>query len=300
MKVPAEAWEDVISVYVIRGREFEAQALVPALYVAATPIGNLGDITIRALEALAACDLIACEDTRVTAKLLRHYGIRNKTVTYNEHNADVSGPELIRKIKAGLSVVLVSDAGTPLVSDPGQRLVESARKQGIGIIPLPGPSAPLTALVSSGLPAASWTFAGFLPNRREARKRALERCRAAADTAVFFESPNRLISTLEDLGSVLGCSRRISVARELTKMHEEIVTGSVDEVLKHFSDGNIRGEIVLMIAPAQEQAAMDTDQILRELMTRMPVSRAAAEAAELTGLSKRELYRKALSLRDGE
>ena len=272
--------------------------LEPGLYVAATPIGNLRDVTIRVLEALAGCDLIACEDTRVTAKLLRHYGIRKKTVSYNEHNANVSGPKLIEEIKAGKSVVLVSDAGMPLVSDPGFRLVADARKSEIPVVPLPGASAPLAALVASGLDCETWTFAGFLPGKQGARMARMRSLAAIPSTLVFFESPNRLKKTLADMVEVFGGDRTGCVARELTKLHEDIRTAPLAELLEGYRDQNIKGEIVILVSPSDSSGNLDAKSVLEELLQSMSVSQAAAEAAELTGKPKRELYQQALAMKE--
>jgi len=287
----------VISQYVVKGTVFKASRVDPGLYVAATPIGNLGDVTLRVLEALAACDLVACEDTRVTAKLLRHYGIAAKTVSYNEHNANVSGPKLIEEIKGGKAVVLVSDAGTPIVSDPGFRLVAQAIENNLPVIPLPGPCAPLTALVACGLPSDTWTFAGFLPSKKGARLARLEALSNLPSTLVFFESPNRLSKSLDDMIEVFGATRKGAVARELTKLHEEITTRSLGELADKYHSTEARGEIVILIAPPDTQQVHDVDALLRELLQTMTVSKAAAEAAELTGSPKRDLYQKALALK---
>ena len=180
------------SSYQIHNQEFTARHVEPGLYIAATPIGNLGDVTVRVLETLAGCDLIACEDTRVTAKLLRHYGISTKTISYHEHNANVAGPKLIENLKADKSIALVSDAGTPLVSDPGFRLVEAVRAEGLSVWPLPGSTAPVAALVASGLPAETWLFGGFLPTKQAARRARLDELKNVPATLMFFESPNRV------------------------------------------------------------------------------------------------------------
>jgi len=291
-----------ISGFQIKTVTFEARALEPGLYIAATPIGNLGDITLRVLEALAGADLIACEDTRVTAKLLRHYGIETKTVSYHEHNAQTSGPRLVEKLKAGKSIVQVSDAGTPLVSDPGIRLIDLAREAGIPVWPLPGATAPVTALVASALPADTWTFAGFLPTKQGARKSRLESLSTVTSTLIFFESPNRVARTLADMVDVFGRDRAACVARELTKLHEQTYHGGLAELAEKFSEKNVKGEIVIIVAPPEAQVAKDTETLLLELMETMPVSKAATEAALLTGTSKRDLYQQALALKgkDGE
>ena len=289
-----------MSGYIIKGHEFNSSKIDHGLYIAATPIGNLSDVTLRVLDTLAGCDLIACEDTRVTGKLLHHFGIKTKKVSYHEHNSHVTGPKLIEKIKGGQSIVLVSDAGTPLVSDPGLKLVEACRSEGLNVIPLPGASAPIAALVASGLPASSWTFAGFLPAKQVARKAILETRIAAYDTLIYFESPNRLSKTLDDMQEVFGPDRLACVAREITKLHEEVITDTLSNLIAHFSPDNVKGEIVILISPAKKDDNPDSDKLLIELLETLSVSKAAAEAAELTGLSKRDLYQRALQLKDAE
>lgn len=278
--------------------QFDARSIEPGLYIAATPIGNLGDVTIRVLEALAGCDLIACEDTRVTGKLLRHFGIMTKTISYHEHNAENSGARILEDLKSGKSVVQVSDAGTPLVSDPGSRLIDLAHEANIPVWPLPGATAPVTALVASGLPSETWTFAGFLPTKQGARKTRLEMLSTIPSTLIFFESPNRIDKTLNDMVEVFGAERNACIARELTKLHEQIYRGSLEELAKQFNQTPVKGEIVIVIAPPQAQEIQDTESLLLELMQSMSVSKAAAEAAVLTGGSKRDLYQQALTLKE--
>lgn len=258
----------------------------------------MGDITLRVLETLAGCDLIACEDTRVTGKLLRHYGITTKTISYHEHNADAAGPRIIDDLKSGKSVVQVSDAGTPLVSDPGFRLIDLAHEAGISVWPLPGSTAPVTALVASGLPSETWTFAGFLPTKQGARKARLEALNAVPSTLIFFESPNRIHKSLHDMCDVFGKTREACVARELTKLHEEIKRGTLSELEEFYSNQKTKGEIVILIAPPAEKQIKDTETLLLELMQNMSVSKAATEAAHLTGKSKRDLYQQALTLKE--
>ncbi len=253
---------------------------------------------MRVLETLAGCDLIACEDTRVTGKLLRHFGISTKTISYHEHNAENAGSRIIEDLKAGKSVVQVSDAGTPLVSDPGFRLLDLALEAGISVWPLPGATAPITALVASGLPNEVWTFAGFLPTKQGARKTKLEGLSAIPSTLIFFESPNRLDKSLRDMAEVFGRERKACVARELTKMHEEVIRANLGELAKQYEGKSVKGEIVIVVAPPAEQQIQDTETLLLELMQNMSVSRAATEAAVLTGNSKRDLYQQALALKE--
>jgi 16S rRNA (cytidine1402-2'-O)-methyltransferase len=291
--------------FVIAQAEIAARPLAPALYLVATPIGNLADVTLRALETLAAADVLACEDTRVTRVLLDRYGIRQRPVPYHEHNADEAGPRLVAALAEGRSVALVSDAGTPLVSDPGYRLVGRALAAGIKVVPIPGASAVLAALTASGLPSDAFLFAGFLPTKAGARRSRLEELRSAPATLIFFESPHRLAETLGAMAETFGGARPAVVARELTKAFEEIRRDSLDTLSGHYSAAAApKGEIVICVAPAQQEAAepADIDRLLLSLAGEMPASKAAAEAARMTGLGKPELYRRLLDLkgaRDG-
>lgn len=237
----------------------------PALYLVGTPIGNLEDITLRALRILKEVDLIACEDTRQTAKLLNHYGIETRTISYHEHNELTRSAELIMHLNQGKSIALVSDAGTPSVSDPGYRLVQLAIRHKLPVIPIPGPSAFLSALVASGLPAEAFVFRGFLPAKITQRRKLLEEIKQSPWTQLFYEAPHRLLGTLEEIAEVLGPQRRVVVAREVTKVYEEFVRGAAAEVLATFQRRQeIRGEITLLIgreeAPALRGAANDAAQ----------------------------------------
>ena len=281
-----------------------ARPLEPALYLVATPIGNLGDITLRALETLAGADVLACEDTRVTRVLLDRYGIQNRPSAYHEHNADEVGPRLLQALEAGKSVALVSDAGTPLVSDPGYRLAQSAIEAGYRVVPIPGASAPLAALVGSGLPNDAFLFAGFLPTKDKARRDRLAEFAAAPATLMFFESPHRIGAALVAAADVLGGDRLASVCRELTKTYEEFRRGTLAELAAHYAEvDNVKGEIVLVIGPPPERPVeqADVDAILRDLSKTLPTAKAAAEAARLTGLPRKELYQRLLDMksRDG-
>ncbi len=286
--------------YMIGPNEYSAAKPVAGLYVVSTPIGNLGDMTIRALEILAGADIVACEDTRVTAKLLNRYAISAKRKAYHEHNADHEGPLLLQAIAEGKVVALASDAGTPLISDPGQRLVAEAKKQGLPVFPIPGASAPIAALTASGLPTDCFTFAGFLPSKKGQRITTLQSFRGQsglqAGTLMFFESPSRLTNALEDMIEVFGENREACICRELTKMHEEARRGSLAELLEHYSEHPPKGEIVIVLAPETQGEAPDADTVLAELLETMSVSRAASEAAKLTGLTKRDLYSRALEI----
>ncbi|WP_051158665.1 16S rRNA (cytidine(1402)-2'-O)-methyltransferase [Rhizobium grahamii] len=280
-----------------------ARPLEPALYLVATPIGNLGDITLRALETLAGADVLACEDTRVTRVLLDRFGIQNRPYAYHEHNADEAGPRLLQALEAGKSVALVSDAGTPLVSDPGYRLAQSAIEMGYRVVPIPGASAPLAALVGSGLPNDAFLFAGFLPTKDKARRDRLAEFEAVPATLMFFESPHRIAATLTAAADVLGGDRAASVCRELTKTYEEFRRGTLAELAARYADvDNVKGEIVLVIGPPPERAveAADVDAILADLAKTLPTSKAAAEASKLTGVSKKELYQRLLDMKGGD
>ncbi|HCL67275.1 MAG TPA: 16S rRNA (cytidine(1402)-2'-O)-methyltransferase [Rhizobium sp.] len=280
-----------------------ARPLEPALYLVATPIGNLGDITLRALETLAGADVLACEDTRVTRVLLDRYGIQNRPYAYHEHNADEAGPKLIAALDAGKSVALVSDAGTPLVSDPGYRLGQLAIETGHRVVPIPGPSAPLAALVGSGLPNDAFFFAGFLPTKDKARRDRLEELHTVPATLLFFESPHRIGATLAAAAEVLGPARAASVCRELTKTFEEFRRGTLGELAQYYAgDRVVKGEIVLVIGPpaapeAPEQG--EVDALLSQLAATLPAAKAATEAARQTGLPRKDLYQRILELKDG-
>lgn len=275
------------------------RTVAPGLYLVSTPIGNLRDITLRALDTLRAADLIACEDTRVTRKLLTAHGIAGRLTAYHDHNAAEAGPALIARIEAGEVVALVSDAGTPLISDPGFRLVGEANARGIPLTVLPGASAPLAALVLSGLPADRFHFAGFPPPRQAARLRFL---RALADvdaTLVLLESPRRLAAALADMNEVFG-PRPAAVARELTKLHEEVVRDDLRSLAgKYAADGPPRGEIVVLVGPPDAEEATSESEIdarLGEALATMSVRDAAALVAEATNAPRRAVYRRALAV----
>mgnify|MGYP003667429781 CR=1 FL=1 len=271
----------------------------PGLHLVATPIGNLADLTIRALATLARADVIACEDTRVTGKLKAAFGIETALTPYHDHNADRAGPVLIERLKRGEIVALVSDAGTPLVSDPGFRLVQAAIEAGIAVIPVPGPSAVLAALAAAGLPTDRFLFAGFLPPREKARRDALAALAEIDATLVIYESPNRLAASLADMAACLG-ARDAVVARELTKLHEEFRRGSLPRLASAAGDMTAKGEIAVVIAPpaaAAPPGAADVEAMLREALSRLGVRDAAAEIAAATGLPRRALYNRALALK---
>lgn len=271
-----------------------------ALYLVATPIGNLEDITLRALRILREVDLIACEDTRQTRKLLEHYGIQKPTISYHEHNEQTRAEELAAKLREGARIALVSDAGTPLISDPGYRLVKRAIAEGIPVEPIPGPSALIAALSASGLPTDSFRFEGYLPARASARRKALATLRDERATVIFYEAPHRILETLADIEEVLG-DRPVVVARELTKIHQEFLRGSPGEVRRALAARHgVKGEITLLLGRAPEAAAPVAGEAETELL-RQEVERAMAaglsrmeaikSVARAHGLSKRVLYR---------
>ena len=273
--------------------------LVPGLYLVATPIGNLGDVTLRALDVLRGVDRIFCEDTRVTSRLLARYGIATSLGIYHDHNAEEARPAILAALRGGERVALVSDAGTPLVSDPGYKLVRAAIAEGLPVSAAPGPSAALTALILSGLPSDAFLFAGFLPPREMARRRALERWRTLEATTVFFEGAPRLADSLADMADVLG-NRSAAVARELTKLHEEIRRGPLAELARHYREaGPPRGEAVIVVGPAEasQLSGAEIDGRLRAALAELGVRDAAAKIAVETGLGRSELYRRALAIR---
>ncbi|WP_105428701.1 16S rRNA (cytidine(1402)-2'-O)-methyltransferase [Neorhizobium sp. T6_25] len=278
-----------------------ARPLEPALYLVATPIGNLGDITLRALETLSGADVLACEDTRVTRVLLDRYGIVNRPYAYHEHNSDEVGPKLIAALQEGKSVALVSDAGTPLVSDPGYRLGQMAIEAGHKVVPIPGASAPLAALVGSGMPSDAFLFAGFLPVRDKGRRDRLAELSKVPATLIFFESPHRIGATLGAAAEVLGAGRRAAVCRELTKTFEEFRRGTLEELAAYYNDDRVvKGEIVLLLAPPEAEeppGEIEVDVLLRQLSASMPAAKAAAEAARVTGLPRKDLYQRLLNLK---
>ena len=273
------------------------EPLPPGLYIVATPIGNLGDVSRRAVDILARCDAVACEDTRVTGKLLKYLGVSRSLWRYDDHSGEKDRARLIEAMRAQ-AVALVSDAGTPLVSDPGYRLVREARAAGIPISSVPGPSAPVVALTLAGLPSDRFLFAGFLPPKDKARREVLEELASVRATLVFFETAPRLARSLETIGDSLP-GREVAVARELTKLHEECRTGTAAELIAHYAAHPPRGEIVLLIGPPGERARsqVDADALLREALVTEKPSQAAARVARTTGLDRKALYARALALR---
>jgi 16S rRNA (cytidine1402-2'-O)-methyltransferase len=274
--------------------------LSPGLHLVATPIGNLRDITLRALDVLQAVDLVACEDTRVFAKLARHYGIRAPTVAYADATQDAAEPRILAALAAGKRVALVSDAGMPLISDPGYRLVRAAVAGGHAVTCAPGPSAVPLALALSGLPTDRFFFGGFLPARQGERRRAIAVAAGIPATLVFFEAPHRLAAALIDLAELLG-PRPAAIARELTKLFEEIRRAPLDDLAAHYADDpEIRGEIAIVIGPpeaATAPAVGKLDQALRSAMSGASLKDAASEVAARYGLKRREVYARALELK---
>jgi len=274
------------------------ESLEPGLYLVATPIGNLEDITLRAIRVLKECDLIACEDTRQTKKLLNQYEIEKPTISYHEHNEASRAAELVEKLAAGVRIAVVSDAGMPGISDPGFRLLSLAIERGISVVPIPGPAAFVSALVASGLPVEPLTFRGFLPPKSGARRRTLEKIRDSKQTEIFYEAPHRITGTLEDAVAVLGMGRRVVVARELTKIHEEFLRGTAVEVLEVLKGrAEIKGEIVLLIGPASEEETRPATASLRDRVEQLMRDEKVDEKAALKrvskerGISKSEAYR---------
>jgi 16S rRNA (cytidine1402-2'-O)-methyltransferase len=269
------------------------------LYLVGTPIGNLEDITLRALRTLKDVDLIACEDTRQTVKLLNHYGIEKAIVSYHEHNELTRAPELIVHLEKGENIAMVADAGTPGVSDPGYRLVTLAVRHHIRVVPIPGASAFLSALIASGLPTDSFRFGGFLPPKAGARRTALEAIRNSPRTQIFYEAPHRIVDTLRDVVDILGAERHVVIAREVTKLHEEFVRGSANKLLEEMEQrSDIKGEITLLIGKAVEAvrtkpSAQHIARRVQELMRNGEIEEKTAlkQTAREFGLSKSEVYR---------
>ncbi|MCA1607646.1 MAG: 16S rRNA (cytidine(1402)-2'-O)-methyltransferase [Acidobacteria bacterium] len=267
------------------------------LYLVATPIGNLDDITLRAIKVLGDVNLIACEDTRHTRKLLTHFGINTRTISYHEHNERERAAELFERLSNGESVAVVSDAGTPGISDPGFRLVQLAIENDIRVVPVPGAAAFVNALVASGIPTDEFFFAGFLPSRTSARRARLKELQSLPATLIFYEAPHRLSASLRDASEILG-HRKAVVARELTKVHEEIARGSLGELASRYESESVRGEIVLVIERASaETETVSTNRRVSELVDSfesegMDHRAALKKAARELGLSRDEAYRR--------
>lgn len=286
--------------FFIAEQAFNAPQQSPGLYLVSTPIGNLRDITIRALETLAGADVIACEDTRVTRKLLDHFGIATPLTPYHEHNAASARPKLLARLAAGESIALVSDAGTPMISDPGYKLVRATHEAGHAVTSLPGPSALLAALTNAGLPTDRFFFEGFLPAKASQRNARIAQLARIPATLVLFESGPRLADALAALASGFG-DRDAAVCRELTKLHEEVRRDTLSKLAQDYARGlETRGEIVIVIAPSGESEAppdaSELDDIIRNSLTRLSLKDAVSEIAESTGVPRREVYQRALAL----
>jgi len=276
-----------------------ASSRTPSLYLVGTPIGNLEDITLRALRVLKEVDVIACEDTRQTQKLLNHYAIATRTTSYHEHNEMTRSAELVKEMQEGASVALVTDAGMPGISDPGYRLIMLAIRHQVPVVPVPGASAFLAALVASGLPTDSFRFSGFLPAKRGERRTALEAVKSSPRTQVFYEAPHRIVETLADVVEVLGADRHVVIAREVTKLHEEFLRGRANEVLENLkARESVKGEITLLIGKAEgaeeggtarESVRQRVEQIMAE--ERVDEKAALKRVAKERGVSKSEIYR---------
>ncbi|MCK0070130.1 16S rRNA (cytidine(1402)-2'-O)-methyltransferase [Kordiimonas laminariae] len=279
------------------------QKISAGLYIVATPIGNLGDVSKRANEILSGVNYIACEDTRVTAKLLSALLLKKPLIQYHEHNGEIQRPKILGKIAEGASVALVSDAGTPLISDPGYKLVDEAREAGHRVTAIPGPCALVTALSLAGLPTDRFMFMGFPPNKTKARTEWFEAEKNTKASLIFYESAKRLPACLEDAASVLE-GRKVAVCRELTKKFEEVVRGNLNDIAAHYAEsGPPKGEVVVILsAPDKEtikqtgSVEADTDKLLEKALTYMRVKDAASFVSDLTGIKKKELYNRALEL----
>lgn len=272
------------------------------LFIVATPIGNLEDITFRAVRILREADLIAAEDTRHSRKLLSHFGIAKPLTSYFDHNKTLKGRYILDQLAEGLSVALITDAGTPCISDPGYQLVRDAVAAGFAVVPVPGPSAAVTALSASGLPTDAFVFEGFLPNKQGKRREKLAMVKGERRVVIFYESPNRLLATLTDLREVLG-ERELVVARELTKIYEEFVRGECSTVIEAFQQRTVKGEVVILVAPAAEDPARETPAPLAELLNslmaggNLSLKDAVKQVALQTGCARSEVYAEALKLK---
>ena len=288
--------------YSIGAAKFDAEKLPGGLYVTATPIGHLGDVTLRALATMAAADVLLCEDTRTTAKLLERYGIRNKLMAYHEHNAARVRPAILKALGEGQAYALVSDAGMPLVSDPGYRLVADCVAHSIPVTAAPGASAVLTALALSGLPTDRFAFLGFLPTKSGERKKLLGEFAHVKATLIAFESPHRIIDALADVAGVLG-PRAIAVTRELTKLHEEVLRGLAEEVQAILvARASVKGEITLVIGPPAADEAIASEETIgaaiTEALKSMPAAKAAADIARRLNIPKKDIYARILARKD--
>ena len=285
--------------YVVNGQAFVAPPLACGLHLVATPIGNLDDITLRALAVLAAADLIACEDTRRSRTLLDHYGISTPTTAYHEHNAALARPKLIARLTQGAAIAIISDAGTPSVSDPGFKLVRETLVAGHSVTAVPGASAVLAALSVSGMPTDRFFFEGFLPAKENQRRTRIKEIKSIPASLILFESPSRIGATLNDLAAEFG-RREAAICRELTKLHEEVRRGELPALAGDYADGaTARGEIVIVISPPQQEddaSMVDHDALLHDALRRLSLKDAVAEIAARTGAPRRMIYQRALAL----
>lgn len=281
----------------------EETSFIKGLYLVSTPIGNLGDISDRAVKTLKSADIVACEDTRVTAKLFSLLGISAPLTPYHEHNADKVRPALMKRLKNGETVALVSDAGTPLVNDPGYRLVQDCIAENVYVTAVPGASAVLTALQLSGLPCHRFLFSGFLPVKSAARKKELKELSTVNSTLIFYEAPQRIVETLDDMLDVLG-DRRIAVARELTKRFEETLRAPLSQVIANYRKNGVpKGEFVLVVAPPDKEEKIGEEklkEILVSALQKMSLKDAVAQTVKMTGLNKKQVYETALALKNDE
>ena len=289
--------------YPLLGKKFveasgngQACKLPPGLYIVATPIGNLGDISLRALATLARADAIACEDTRNSGILLKAFGIAKPAFSYHDHNEDARRPEIMQRIAKGEAIALISDAGMPLIADPGFKLARDCRAAGLDVFVIPGANAAVTALAGCGLPPDRFLFAGFLPPKSVARKKEIAALKTVAATLVFYEAPQRLAASLADLAETLGAERPAAVARELTKFYEETKRGTLAELALHYEKNEARGEIVIIVGEGEAVGTVDIDALLKERLKELSVRDAVAEVAALTGAKKNEVYARALAL----
>jgi 16S rRNA (cytidine1402-2'-O)-methyltransferase len=296
---PESSREPEKRTYAVGGEMLTAPKPAAGLYLVATPIGNLGDITLRALETLAGVDLIACEDTRITRRLTERYAITAQLTPYHEHNAAAARPKILEQLAQGAAIALVSDAGTPLISDPGFKLVREASHAGHHVIALPGPSSVLAALSVAALPTDRFFFEGFLPPKQTARRARLTELARLDATLVLFESGSRVQETLADLADIMG-AREAAICREMTKLHEDISRGALTGLAQSADTLETRGEFVLVIGPraegSQVMTAEEVDDLLRDRLSRDSVKDAVAHAVEVSGRPRREIYARALEL----
>jgi 16S rRNA (cytidine1402-2'-O)-methyltransferase len=294
-----EASDEGARSFIVAGQRIAAPKIATGLHIVATPIGNLGDITLRALETLAGADIVACEDTRMTHRLMERYGIKASLTPYHDHNAEAARPKILAHLAQGASVALVSDAGTPLISDPGFKLVREVCAAGLAVIALPGPSSVLAALSVAALPTDRFFFEGFLPPKEHARRMRIAELARIDATLVMFESGARVEDSLRDLADGLG-TRDAAICREMTKLHEDIRRGPLHELARNASELETRGEFVLVIGPPPADAGImneaDLDGLLRESLAHGSVKDAVAQAVEVSGRSRREVYARALAL----